>query len=157
MGNEFAKPSSKNILNHLLFAEITDAKLSDLIECSDFLGRNKDNLNQAQFEDTFGVLFKDPDPHFAVFEKNAVESQIATSLREEDSQPDGTVNPFVVCTIIALLSKDSVDKKFSYLYDLHFDNEKDLEVGDVYVVATLSTTLGSLSHLLVCVLLEGKY
>ena len=122
------KPSTKNILNPGLFAEITDAKLTDVKECSEFLGPDTDFLNSIAFEDAFGVLFKDPDPHFAAFERNAVQSQIPAPLREQDTQPDGTVDPFVVCTIISLLSKDTVENKFTYLYELHFNNEKELEV-----------------------------
>lgn len=131
MGNDFVKPSRKNILQPSLFAEYREAKLSDLKECSAYLaGLNHTGfLNQNEFEDTFGVLFKDPDPHFALFEKSAIETQIPLPMREDDKQPFGTVDPLVVCTIISLLAKDSVDKKFVYLYDLHFKNEThDLEV-----------------------------
>eukprot|EP00603_Paraphysomonas_imperforata_P003094 CAMPEP_0114427874 /NCGR_PEP_ID=MMETSP0103-20121206/8607_1 /TAXON_ID=37642 ORGANISM="Paraphysomonas imperforata, Strain PA2" /NCGR_SAMPLE_ID=MMETSP0103 /ASSEMBLY_ACC=CAM_ASM_000201 /LENGTH=783 /DNA_ID=CAMNT_0001597017 /DNA_START=280 /DNA_END=2631 /DNA_ORIENTATION=+ len=63
-----------------------------------------------------------------MFEKSAILSQLPASQRDEDDQPEGTVNPAVVCTILSLLSKDSVEKKFMFLYELHFDNKNDMEV-----------------------------
>lgn len=128
MGNDFAKPSAKNILNVALFEEYTNSKLSDVKEASSYLGGNTACLSPKQFEDAFSVLFKDCDQHFAVFEKEAVLSQLPASLREDDHQRGGTVNPFMVCTIVALLSKDNVDKKFTYLYELHFNNTNPMEV-----------------------------
>jgi len=130
MGSDFAKPNAKNILNPILFLEYTDTKLADLKECSTYLSvLNKPYLNQSDFEDTFGLLFMELDPHFAAFEISAIETQIPASMREDIRQPLGTVDPLVVCTLIALLSKDSVEKKFVYLYELNFsDNNKKLEV-----------------------------
>jgi hypothetical protein len=129
MGNDFVKPSSKSILNPVLFEEYTYANLNDVKESSDFLGKNTDFLDKVQFENAFSALFKDPDPHFAIFEKTAIGAQLqGSSSQLDDGQVDSTVNPFVVCTLIALLSKDSVDKKFTYIHDLHFNNDNQAEV-----------------------------
>ena len=49
MGNDFVKPSTKNILNPGLFAEITDAKLTDVKECSEFLGPDRPVLSWVKF------------------------------------------------------------------------------------------------------------
>ena len=156
MGNEFVKPSKKNILRPDLFVEYIDAKLSDVRESSDYLAlKNVKFLNKREFDEAFSVLFKDPDDHFHIFERSAVESQISLAHREDSVQPYGTVNSFVVCTIISLLSKDSVDKKMAYLYDLHFNNDLEIEVTraiECINVLNVACALSSLSlSLRVCV------
>jgi len=128
MGNDFAKPSAKSIIKPHLFDEYIDAKLSDVKEAYEYIGGSREGISRKKFEDTFSVLFKDCDPHFTMFEKSAILSQLPASQRDEDDQPEGTVNPAVVCTILSLLSKDSVEKKFMFLYELHFDNKNDMEV-----------------------------
>lgn len=157
MGNDFAKPTAKNVLKPLLFQEYVHASLVDVKEASAYLGGRRAGLTPKEFDDVFSVLFKDCDQHFVMFEKNSILSQLPASQQDEDGQENGTVNPLVVCTIVALLSKGSVDSKFIYLHDLFFGNHSDMEVSLTMEKSILLQVLKSIIKLPLLLCFAGKY